>query len=52
MKNEISPAEMKQKIAAKQEKLASIVGEAEAKRLMERALKMVAAGQKSISDIL
>lgn len=44
--------EMQQKLIEKQNKLSSIVGDKEAKRLMDRAIKLVVAGKKSISDLI
>jgi hypothetical protein len=52
MKNDFNPQELQAILAEKQAKLASIVGPQEAQRLMDRALKMIMAGKKSITDVL
>lgn len=48
----MTPQQMQQKLQEKQNRLATIVGEKEAKRLMERAMILVSEGKKSILDII
>lgn len=44
--------EIQTKLQEKQARLISIVGEKEGKAMMEKALKMVKAGKKSIRDVI
>jgi len=44
--------EIIQKIEEKKRRLSEIVGEKEAARLMERALKLVKEGKKQITDVI
>jgi len=44
--------QMQQKLQEKQNQLATIVGEKEAQRLMDNALRLIKAGKKSILDVI
>ena len=44
--------ELQKKLQEKQNKLASIVGEKEAIKMMNKALKLVKEGKKSITDLI
>lgn len=51
-RNKMTPQELQQKLIEKKNRIAEIVGKKEAERLIEKAMKLVAEGKKSILDII